>query len=669
MRSRNFPVEQCFGLSLSLSLAGCRVEAPGKSDLAGGAANTPPTAPTVAVSPNPATTGDDLSVVVVGEAFDPDSDAVVYRYVWFANGVLQADLTGDTVPSSLTSRGEVWSVNVVATDGVGDGGVGVAEVEIINTAPTAAVTLPSAAPSSADLVAEVDLQDADGDTVFATYSWSADGVVTSWVDATVPAGAISRGQMWTVTVTPHDDEGAGEPAVASVRVENGAPVVETLDLGPSPVFTDSTLTASASAVDADGDATELSYVWTVNGLPLSVAGPTLNGATHFDKGDVVRVTVAASDLEGPGPSRASADVVVENSPPTAPVVGIRPATPIVGEALSCALLTAATDADGDPIQYSFAWEVDGVGYTGAVDGVYVGDAVPAGETLGGEQWRCVVESSDGTANAGPAEDTVTIGGDCGDGSVTLSESGVDFVTICAGSFDMGCTPGQSDCFSNESPVRAVTLSRDYYLGRTEVTQAQFMALMGYEGSYNVTCGSDCPAERVDWHEAAMFTNAMSAAAGLGECYTCGVSGGWPFCTPVGSAYDCEGYRLPTEAEWEGAARCGQDLLYAGDTMYSHVGWTWYNSYATAPVASLAPNLCGLYDMSGNVAEWTADLFGSYPSSDEVDPVGSTLGGTLGVVRGGSWGHTPVGSRVSWRGEKYWSVNDQYHGFRVARTRR
>ena len=228
-------------------------------------------------------------------------------------------------------------------------------------------------------------------------------------------------------------------------------------------------------------------------------------------------------------------------------------------------------------------------------------------------------------------------------------TGMQFVKVQAGTFTMGCTSEQSDCWNDEKPAHRVTLTQDYYLGKYEVTQAQWRKVMGSNPSKFKNC-DNCPVERVSWDDIQEFLVKLNAATG-----TKGTS---------------KNYRLPTEAEWEYAARGGHKATstkYAGSNDIDEVAWYNDNSgYKTHPVGQKAANELGLYDMTGNVCEWCADWYGSsyYSSSSQTDPKGPSSG-QFRVLRGGSWRYYARGCRVSNRdaGTPDYSYNSRA-GFRL-----
>jgi len=503
--------------------------------------------------------------------------------------------------------------------------------------------------------------DADGDTVTYGFSWTVAGAAvaasTTASDTSTLASAFAAGDVVTCVVLADDGEGGTDSASASVTIGNIAPVVSSVTLSPGTVYTNDTLTATPVSSDADGDSLTLVYDWYVDGaLTQSGATATLSGVTRFSRGQVVYVTGTADDGTTTA-SATSSSVTVSNTAPTAPVVEITPADAEHGDDLTCSVTTASYDADGDALTYSFDWDVDGVVYGGAADGGT--SSLVDGGDVGGEQvWTCEVVAGDGTSSGTAGSDRLTTASGFTDYTTT---DGSTMVAITAGSFSMGSTTGDAD----EAPVHTVTLTHDFWIGETELTQAQYRAGMSTSPSYFSSCGTTCPVEQVSWTMAVLYANALSAAEGLDACYTATGSG---LATALGGdPYACEGYRLPTEAEWEYAAKAGGSYTYSGSNTVGDVGWYSSNcSSTTHAVAGKTANAFGLYDMSGNVWEWTNDWYGAYSSGSAIDPVGASSGSYL-VLRGGAWDAGAAYATVSRRGGDYPDASLYYLGFRLART--
>jgi formylglycine-generating enzyme required for sulfatase activity len=627
--------------------------------------NSAPTLAPVSLSPEAPLTDDTLTVSAAGS--DADGDTLGYSYAWTVNGEPTGDDTPTLSGADAFFKGDEVTVTVTVSDGeFSSASVVSASVIVQNTAPAvASVGLsPTTAFTDDTITASVAGSDADDDTLSYSYAWTVNGAPRGADTPTLSGAAhFGKGDVVAVAVTPHDGEASGAATTSStITIQNSPPALISVSFASSTVFTDDTITAVVTGGDADDDALTYTYAWTVNGLPAGADAPTLSGAAHFSKDDVVQVLVTPHDGAVSGTGALSSALTIQNSAPDAPTVSVSPTSPRAGRGLDCAATT--TDADGDPLSYSYSWTVDGVPYPGS------SASVPMGETLPGEVWRCSVRAFDGTSYSSTTSRSLTVGAtSCSDGAVSLTASGIEFVTVCGNTFDMGCTPGQSSCEADESPVRTTTLTRDYYLSRTEVTQGHFLALMGYNPSVWSSCGASCPVEFVTWHESAAFANALSSAAGLRSCYSCTGSGSTVSCTGPSDPYACTGYRLPTEAEWEGAARCGEDLLYAGSDVIHDVAWYGENSGGTTQaVGGLDANACGLYDMSGNEWEWVNDWYtaGAYAGGAATDPSGPASGSHR-IDRGGGWSSDPENARVSRRVNLTPGTRLGNLGIRLART--
>ena len=236
---------------------------------------------------------------------------------------------------------------------------------------------------------------------------------------------------------------------------------------------------------------------------------------------------------------------------------------------------------------------------------------------------------------------------------------VEMLEVQGGSFIMGSKTGYTD----EQPAHHVTLST-FYIGKYEITQTEYQKVMGANPA-KFSLGNESrmrPVENVNWFDAIEFCNKLSAMDGLELVYK--VDG-----LNVRADFSKDGYRLPTEAEWEFAARGGdksKGKIYSGSDEASAVSWYYLNSSRlTQPVGRKEPNEIGLYDMSGNVREWCWDGYAEYSDKSVINPTGA-ISGVVRVIRGGAFGDLDPSLRIKFRNKLHQLDSQSDIGFRVVR---
>jgi len=234
----------------------------------------------------------------------------------------------------------------------------------------------------------------------------------------------------------------------------------------------------------------------------------------------------------------------------------------------------------------------------------------------------------------------------------INDFGMTFVLIQPGTFIMGSPEGETGRYPIEIQ-HSVTITQAFYLQTTEVTQGQWKAVMGNNPSKFSGCGDGCPVEKVSWEDAHEFIEKLNQQENANR------------------------YSLPTEAQWEYAARAGStsalangdlvETLCGFDTNLNSMGWYCGNAESkTHPVAQKQANSWGLFDMHGNVWEWCQDWYGSYPNYSVTDPIGPSSGSNR-VQRGGSWHVNARGARSALRDSDSPDTRYSTIGFRLLRT--
>ncbi|GHU25938.1 hypothetical protein FACS1894164_16280 [Spirochaetia bacterium] len=424
---------------------------------------------------------------------------------------------------------------------------------------------------------------------------------------------------YSVSMTYSD----GYVETRSVTITGNAPSTENFSYRPTPV----TGSLTASAITAG--------TLRVTGAGVNLSGYVSAGGTFSETLAAGTYSVSMTYSDGYVETRS---VTITGNTPSSASFSYRPT--IVNGTLTVSAVTAGT------------WRVTG---TGVNQSGYVSAGGTFTGTFAAGTYSVSMTYSDGKTET---QSLTITGNQTSRLSFTYKATPAaraGFVLVESGTFQMGSTTGDND----EKPVHTVTISKSFYMSKYEVTQKEYVDVMGTNPSN--WKGDNLPVEQVTWYEAIEYCNRRSVKEGLTPAYR--GSG-----TSITCNFQANGYRLPTEAEWEYAAKGGnKDFLvyeYAGSNNVDSVGWYDGNSGRRMhPVGTKQANSLGLYDMSGNVWEWCWDWYGNYSSASQTDPTGAASG-TGRVGRGGSWSSNGQNLRSAYRSNYTPTLRYGDNGFRV-----
>ena len=638
-----------------------------------------------------------------GTTLDGEDLEYILEVEWSSSldGVLETN-TASNQGTSFFSRDDltpgVHDITFTATDSA-DLSTSDTVTIYINTQPEAPNVIFSPNPvfANQDLEAQAsDSFDIDGDMVTYSYEWWVDGVPHSSTSSTIPASELDQGEVWLVRATPNDGHANGAYTEATITVSNAEPYFSVeASISPLIAYVNDTITCSAAAEDVDDGALPISYEWrNPSGDLLSTTASYQISHADVLVNETITCNASATDSQGVLIG-ATATITLSNTPPTIDAPTITSTGPFFLDAtLECT--TTAFDPDQE-LEISYHWKLAGVVLESSDTIDLSLHSISAGDEI-----ECIATTDDDEGEAAVSSSLAVICHltDCDQNLALGSGIGLDMKLIPAGSFTMGSPVTESGRGTNEAPF-GVTLTHDYLLSTTEITQEAYEEIHSSIWSESQTpmmgIAATNPVYYVSWHMAASYANALTLLHNqtynttLTACYAC-QNGGTPsaICAPVSNPYQCTGYRLPTEAEWEYAARGGslasfwtqsgdEDIPlanvgdcsswnFSGGESLEDYGWFCGNNSVdeVKPVAAKTANSYGLYDMHGNVEEWCHDWYQYYyPIGSIVDHV-QLIATSDRVLRGGNWADDPENLRAATRGSSAPTYRFPTIGFRVVR---